>query len=208
MRSSTLNRKLVAVGLSAGLLAGGAAGAILTSGGVSGASVAQDDTTTTVAESTEEQPRQGRMSEFLTETLTPLVEDGSITEEQMLEVIAAIEAARPAGGAGGHGQGGHGHRGQGLEAAAEALGMDQAELRDQLRDGSTLAEIAQAQGVDVQVVIDALVAEAKAHLDEKVAEGDLTQEEADERLAEIAERITDRVNDGGGRGGKGDQQDD
>jgi polyhydroxyalkanoate synthesis regulator phasin len=86
--------------------------------------------------------------------------------------------------------------------------MDQAELRDQLRDGSTLAEIAQAQGVDVQVVIDALVAEAKAHLDEKVAEGDLTQEEADERLAEITERITDRVNDGGGRGGKGDQQDD
>jgi polyhydroxyalkanoate synthesis regulator phasin len=148
------------------------------------------------------------MSEFLTETLTPLVEDGSITEEQMLEVIAALEAARPAGGAGGHGQRGHGHRGQGLEAAAEALGMDQAELRDQLRDGSTLAEIAEAQGVEVQVVIDALVAEAEAHLDEKVAEGDLTQEEADERLAEISERITDRVNDGGGRGGEGDQQED
>jgi polyhydroxyalkanoate synthesis regulator phasin len=207
MRPSTLNKKLVAAGLSAGLLAGGAAGAILTSGGVSGAAVAQDDTTTTVAGGSDEQPRQGRMNEFLTETLSPLVEDGSITQEQMLEVIAAIEAARPAGGAGGsggHGQG-HGHRGQGLEAAAEALGMDQAELRDQLRDGASLAEIAQAQGVDVQVVIDALVAEAKAHLDEKVAEGDLTQEEADERLAELTERITERVDGGGGRG---DQQED
>jgi hypothetical protein len=62
--------------------------------------------------------------------------------------------------------------------------------------------------VDVQVVIDALVAEAEAHLDEKVAEGGLTQEEADERLAEITEQITDRVNDGGGRGGKGKQQED
>ncbi len=204
MRSNTLNRKLAAVGLSAGLLAGGAAGAILTSGGVSGAAVAQDSTTT-VPEQSEQPSRQGRMDQFLTEALTPLVEDGSITQDQMLEVIAAIEAARPQKGAGGGG--GHGHRGQGLEAAAEALGMESADLREQLRGGATMAEIAQEKGVDVQVVIDALVAEATAHLDEKVAAGDLTQEEADERLGELTQRITDRVN-GTSRPDDGDQQED
>ena len=41
-----------------------------------------------------------------------------------------------------------------------------------------------------------MVAEAQDHLAEGVAEGRLTQEEADEKLAEITERITDVVNNG------------
>ena len=68
--------------------------------------------------------------------------------------------------------------------------------------------MAEAQGVDVQAVIDAMVAGVKEHLDEKVASGDLTQAEADERLAEATERITDLANNGrperGDRGGPRD----
>lgn len=197
-----MSRKLVVAGLSAGLLAGGAAGAILGTSGISGAASSQDEATTTVApeDPGSSEPEQSKLSSRLAETLTPLVEDGTITQEQMLKVIEAIEAARaehPRGDRGGkgHGQRG-GMKGQGLDAAAEALGMDSETLRERLRAGSTIAEIAEEQGVEVQAVIDALVAEAKAHLDEKVASGDLTQEEADERLAEITERITDKVNDG------------
>jgi hypothetical protein len=85
-------------------------------------------------------------------------------------------------------------RGAGMEAAAEALGMTTEELRTALRDGQTIAEIAEANGVDVQVVIDAMVAEAQEHLAEKVAAGEMTQEEADEKLANLEERITERVN--------------
>jgi hypothetical protein len=85
-------------------------------------------------------------------------------------------------------------RGAGMEAAAEALGMTADELRTALRDGQTIAEIAEANGVDVQVVIDAMVAEAQEHLAEKVAAGEMTQEEADEKLASLEERITERVN--------------
>ena len=48
----------------------------------------------------------------------------------------------------------------------------------------------------MQTVIDAMVAEAKTRLDEKVAAGELTQEEADQKLAELTERITDSVNNG------------
>ncbi len=84
-----------------------------------------------------------------------------------------------------------------METAAETLGMSVADLRTALRDGQTLAEVAEAQGVEVQTLIDALVAEVKEHLDEHVADGDMTQEEADEKLAEATERITDRVNNGG-----------
>lgn len=62
------------------------------------------------------------------------------------------------------------HLGQGLEAAADALGISTEELRSQLAGGSTLREVAEAQGVEVQVLIDALVAEAEAHLAERIAE--------------------------------------
>ena len=60
--------------------------------------------------------------------------------------------------------------------------LERDEVRDLLRDGQSSADIATAQGVDVQTVIDTLVNVAKEHLDEAVANGRLTQEEADAKL--------------------------
>ena len=59
-------------------------------------------------------------------------------------------------------EGGAGHgrfRIVNAEVIAGALGIDVETLRDELRSGATVAEIAEANGVDPQVVIDALVAE-------------------------------------------------
>ncbi|MCB0961820.1 MAG: hypothetical protein KDA98_00690, partial [Acidimicrobiales bacterium] len=70
------------------------------------------------------------------------------------------------------------------------------ELRDQLGPDTTLADVAAAQGVDVQTVIDAMVADAQEHLATAVEEGRLTQEEADAKAADLVERITSLVNDG------------
>jgi hypothetical protein len=111
-------------------------------------------------------------------------------------IAELVDSTLPAGGRGGHG--GHGMRGRGpgLDAAAAALGVTEDELHDALHDGQTIAEVAEAKGVDVQTVIDAMVAEAADHLASEVAEGDLTQEEADAKLAEVTERITERVNEG------------
>ena len=81
-----------------------------------------------------------------------------------------------------------------LEEAAAAIGIDEADLREALEGGQSIAEVAEANGVAVEDVIDAMVAEKTEHLEEKVAEGDLTQEEADEKLSELESRITDRVN--------------
>ena len=79
---------------------------------------------------------------------------------------------------------------------AGLLGIDVDTLRSELGSGKTVAEIAAEQGVDVQTVIDSLVAEVAEHLDLSVENGRLTQEEADAKLAEATERITDFVNNG------------
>jgi uncharacterized protein YidB (DUF937 family) len=197
---NTLKKKAAAAALTAGLIGGGAAGLILGGTTVSGA----QETTTTVAadQSTDQQaPPDGERpdpSARHAEALAPLVEAGTITQAQADAVIAALAEAGPPEGEGHGGPGGeHGGRGgPGLDAAAEALGITADELRTALDDDQTIAEVAAAKGVDVQTVIDAMVAGMKAHLDEEVAAGEHTQAEADEKLADATERITDSVNNG------------
>ncbi|MFV0317084.1 MAG: hypothetical protein ACK5O2_09005 [Microthrixaceae bacterium] len=194
-------RKMVAAGLAAGLLGGGAAGLLLGNSplsGATGAAVVQDDPTTTEdPAAAPETPAQApdwsqRAAERLAETLAPLVDNGTIDQAQADAVIAAIADAMPEGPRGGRGLG----RGPlNVKAAADAIGISVQELVDAVAQGSTIAEVATDAGVDPQVVIDALVADARQRLADRVAEGDLTQEEADQKLAELTERATEMVND-------------
>ena len=199
-----MKRTLVAGALTAGLIGGGAAGAILGTGGVSGA---QDGTTTTTAVA--QQPNGGGTadtqrtspSDHFTQALAPLVEAGTITQAQADAVVKALaDAGPPEGGRGGPG-GRHG--GPGLTEAATALGVTADELRTQLQSGTTIAQVAQAKGVDVQTVIDAMVTGLKTHLAQEVASGEHTQAEADQKLADATQRITDMVNNGAPAGGPG-----
>ena len=103
---------------------------------------------------------------------------------------------------GGHGPGGR-HGGPGrfgakvsLETAATTIGISEDDLRTALQDGQTLAEVATANGVEPQAVIDALVAEATTRLDQAVTDGRIEQADADARKAELTERITTAVNEG------------
>jgi len=64
------------------------------------------------------------------------------------------------------------------------------ELRTALEAGTTLRAVATSKGVDPQVVVDAIVAEAKTHLDAEVTAGDLTQAEADTKLADVTTAAT------------------
>src|SRR5205085_620503 len=81
-----------------------------------------------------------------------------------------------------------------LSVAANAIGITPEELRTGLEAGKSLATIAGEHGVDVQKVIDAIVADAKAHLAQAVAAGKLTQAEADAHAADLEARITKMVN--------------
>jgi polyhydroxyalkanoate synthesis regulator phasin len=137
--------------------------------------------------------------------LSGLVDDGSLTQEQADEVATTLSDA-------GLGHGGH-HGGDriGLETAADALGLTEEELRTALEpDGTSLADVAQAQGVDVDTLVDALVQAQQDRIAQAVEDGRLTQAEADERLADLEARVTERVNSDDlirghhGRGGPAD----
>ena len=79
---------------------------------------------------------------------------------------------------------------------AEFLGIEPADLQGQLQAGATPAEVAEAAGSSGEALIAYLVGEAQTRLDESVANGDLTQAEADERLARHTERVARFVNEG------------
>ena len=85
-------------------------------------------------------------------------------------------------------------------AAAEVLGMTEEELREALASGQSLAEIAVAQGMSVEDFTAALRANIVADLDEALAAGEITQEEYDEKLADLDERLDDIINSTPGDG--------
>lgn len=136
------------------------------------------------------------------------VEAGTITAAQAAQLKERIEAGEvPLVGLGpgpGH-HGGH-HGFVDFDAAAAYLGVTEAELRTSLESGDTLAEIAKANGKTAAGLTDALVAAAKADLDEKVAAGRLTAAQRTAILADLESRIDDVVNGEfsfGFRGGHG-----
>jgi len=83
---------------------------------------------------------------------------------------------------------------RGLDAAAAYLSLSEDELRTQLQNGKTLADIAKAQDKTVDGLVQALVADARTHLDEAVKEGHLTQAQAHEMLSNLEQGIRAMVN--------------
>jgi hypothetical protein len=77
---------------------------------------------------------------------------------------------------------------------ADVLGTSADDLRPALRDGQTLAEVAEANGVDPQQVVDVLVDNGTERFDAAVAAGRIDQATADERKASLPERAADLVN--------------
>jgi hypothetical protein len=86
------------------------------------------------------------------------------------------------------------HHGPGLDTAATYLGLTETQLRTELQNGKTLAQVATAHGKTVDGLVGALVDAAGKKLDAAVADGRLTRAEADSMLAGLKERITDFVN--------------
>ena len=93
-------------------------------------------------------------------------------------------------GRGGYSMGGFGYAGSMPTLLAEALGMTTEELFAAQTAGQTVAEIAAAQGVELADVVAAVVAPRAERLTQAVAEGTLTQEQADAMLAAMTEQMT------------------
>ena len=186
-------RTPVAAGLATLAVVGGVAiGATV---GTPELATAQQDTTesTESTQSTEPSTEADRPEHVgLDEVLADLVEDGTLTQEQADAVEEAITSRMGPG----FGRFGHGHRGfgVGLDAAAEAIGIESDALRSALMDGQTLAEVAEANGVERQAVVDALIAEAETRIDQALDDGSIDEDQATElreRAATKAEEAVD-----------------
>jgi hypothetical protein len=194
-----VKRRIITVGAAALAVAGG--GAALAANGLG----TPEEESKAVVEDTAEQ--LGVDADELSDALKKALENrvdaavaaGSLTKEQGEALKARIESQDyPLLGGGGFrfghhgGPGGHGFGH--LDAAATYLGLTEAELRTQLSDGKTLADVAKAKGKTVDGLVSALVADEKKELDEAVSSGRLTQAQADEILENAEERFTDMVN--------------
>ncbi len=96
-----------------------------------------------------------------------------------------------AGGAGGFG---HSESVSDTSVVAKAIGITEAELKTALTGGQTVAAVAKAHNVPLQTVIDALVADGTSELAAQVANGSITQAQADAQKAEILQRATAQAN--------------
>jgi hypothetical protein len=135
------------------------------------------------------------LTEALKNRVDAAVAAGRLTEAQAAELKERIDAGEvPLVGVGpGHGH----HRGHhgfvDFEAAASYLGLEEAALRERLRDGETLAEVAAAEGKTAAGLVDALVAAATADLAEKVEAGRITDAQRDAILEDLEPRLEDVV---------------
>lgn len=193
-----MQKRLAALGLTVGLVGGGAAGLALGVPGLSSAQSSGDSTTTTAPSSSGSSGSTATnpdRSQWITDALAPLVQNGTITQAQADAVAQALANARPP-------KGDHDHFGPGrkmfggldLETAASTIGVTTDELRQALENGQSIADVAKSKNVDPQKVIDTLVAKAKSRIDQLVTDGKITQDQANTMVTEATQRITDFVN--------------
>ena len=130
------------------------------------------------------------MTQARNETVDQAVKDGKLTQQQA-DRIKSSTSTRPGFGLGlgfGPGRSGHGRWGAGFvggaqerAAIAQVLGMTPQDLNTQLQT-KTLAQLAQGKE---QAVKDAISNAVKARLDQAVKSGKMTQDQENQRLAQV-----------------------
>lgn len=90
------------------------------------------------------------------------------------------------------------------QAAADALGMSCADLVKAQQAGQSIAEIAEANNVEVQSVIDAVTKAVEDAAAQDISEGLITQAQADGRTANISTQVGQWVYNTRPEGGRGD----
>tara|TARA_B100000085_G_scaffold163389_1_gene148562 strand:+ start:1150 stop:1737 length:588 start_codon:yes stop_codon:yes gene_type:complete len=193
MTTTPIKRSVAITAIAASTFGGVAAGAAFFTPVIAGA---QDD----AVEAEQAAPERG---ERISEALQVLVDDGTLTEAQRDAVVETLKNARPDRGEFREPLGQRGPRVAG--EIAEILGLEGNEIREALRNGSSIAELAEAQGIDSADVVDAIVARAEERLDTAVENGRIDDTQAAEMLTRTAERAEDLVNgeiEFGGRRGR------
>lgn len=98
-----------------------------------------------------------------------------------------------------------------LDIVARLTGLSTDEVIALRQSGKTFSEIASSEGVSEAALVSEVIDSRKAALAERVAAGDITQDQADAALANMESRLTSKVqtanpdctSEGGARGGQG-----
>lgn len=186
MTTTPIKRSVAITAIAASTLGGVAAGAAFFTPVIAGA---QDD----AVEAEQAAPGRGAR---ISEALQVLVDDGTLTAAQRDAVVETLQNARPDRGEFRERLGQRGSRGAG--EIAEILGLEGSEIREALRIGSSIAELAEAQGIGSADIVDAIVARAGERLDTAVENGRID----DTQAAERAEGLVNGEIEFGGRRGR------
>jgi hypothetical protein len=81
-----------------------------------------------------------------------------------------------------------------LNLAAEQTGLTRAEIVAELQTGKSLADILTEHNIDPTGFIDTAVNQATERANTAVANGRITQEQADQLISTFRERLTERIN--------------
>jgi len=135
------------------------------------------------------------------EILDEAVAAGKISPEEADQIRQRIEEGKGLG----FGWGGCHMRpfGDIVSSVAETLDMTPREILQQIRQGQSLAEIGQAKGVSPEELKSAILSAADSKLDQAVAVGKITQEQADKVMTRLTDNIDKLLNwksEGSGRG--------
>ena len=160
---------------------------------------------------------RGALSAAEDDQLDEAVRNGDLTRRQADRIkrerrrsgrVLGHPGGPPGFGPGGpHGPGGPGFRRGGprrgpLADVARALGITRRKLFAELRDGKTLAQIARAEGKDLDDVRASVKAAVKRRLDRAVANENLTRRQADRMLDHLDEHLDRLGARGFERGGR------
>ncbi|WP_442603426.1 LysM peptidoglycan-binding domain-containing protein [Paenibacillus sp. KN14-4R] len=80
---------------------------------------------------------------------------------------------------------------------AKLLGLSEADLKQALKSGKSLADLAKEKNVDVQKLIDVQVTALMKNVEKQVQDGKITKEQADKRKASFTQMVT-KMMDGKG----------
>ena len=193
----TIGGTLVAVA-AAGMLGAGVLG------GVAAASTAPESTSNLAisAGTADQAAAKGRGDRVggLKRILDALVAKGTITRAQEDAILDAVGKSHAKGKDRGDDRAAL--RGA-LKASEQYLGLTGAQLRDQLKDGKSLGEIANATaGKSRDGLVSALTADANARIDARLAAGKLTVDQAADAKAKAAAAIATLVDHQGGHAPK------
>lgn len=185
-----MGKRLAAIGAAAAIGIGGLTVAAINPIGMAGA---QDASSTTVPAA---DGARAHRSGALERALMDLVADGTLTEAQAAKVKKAVISEAKTSR-----QNRKDRRADVLQVAADAIGSTPDEVKSALKDGTSIADQAEAKGVDRQVVDDALTKAITARIEAAVKAGTITADQGAKATARL-DKVVDRILDADGTKGR------